>query len=87
MLAKAVPVERRLVDTWQPPPYEWAPQTTLSCHHPEGSSWIKSDDCRLTTDPYWVAKAAEKAAQPTGEYAPEEMAERLDTVLGEGSPF
>lgn len=47
MLSKAEPVVRTSVGTWQPPPYTWNPQTTLSCHHPEGRHWIKSDDCRI----------------------------------------
>jgi len=47
MLKTAVPVERTMVGTWQPPPYKWAPQTTLSCHHPEGAHWINRDDVRI----------------------------------------
>ena len=40
-------VTRTSVGTWQPPPYKWSPQQTLSCHHPEGLHWIDIDDCRL----------------------------------------
>jgi hypothetical protein len=59
LLANAKPVERTSVGTWQNPPYHWQPQQTLSCHHPEGRHWIKDDDPRLDTDPYWVAKRKE----------------------------
>lgn len=47
MLEKAKPVERTMVGVWQNPPYSWRPQTTLSCHHPEGSVWINRDDVRI----------------------------------------
>lgn len=47
MLADSKPVERTKVGVWQNPPYKWEPQTTLSCHHPEGSVWIKQDDVRI----------------------------------------
>lgn len=47
LLSKAETVERTQVGTWQEPPYTWCPQTTLSCHHPEGRHWIKADDCRI----------------------------------------
>jgi len=47
MLESAQPVERTKVGTWQNPPYQWHPQTTLSCHHPEGEHWIKIDDVRI----------------------------------------
>ena len=50
LLANAQPVQRTLVGVWQPPPYRWLPQTTLNCHHPEGSAWIKEDDPRTKED-------------------------------------
>jgi len=41
-------VKRTSVGTWQPPPYKWCPQTTLSCHTaPQGYHWIKRDDPRI----------------------------------------
>ena len=53
--AKATIVTRSSVGTWQPPPYQWNPQQTLSCHHPEGRHWLSKDDCRFKhnwkTDP------------------------------------
>lgn len=51
MLAKAQPVERTSVGTWQRPPYTWQPQTTLSCHHRDGEHWIKQDDPRIQPTP------------------------------------
>ena len=47
MLANAKPVQRTMVGVWQNPPYKWQPQATLSCHRPDGSVWIESDDCRI----------------------------------------
>lgn len=46
-LSSATVVERTRVGTWQTTPYTWQPQTTLSCHRPEGSVWIKEDDVRI----------------------------------------
>lgn len=40
-------VKRTRVGTWQNPPYKWNPETTLSCHHMEGQSWIQKDDVRI----------------------------------------
>ena len=40
-------VDRTKVGIWQNPPYVWKPQTTLSCHDPNGSVWIKQDDPRI----------------------------------------
>ena len=54
--ATATVVTRTSVGTWQPPPYKWMPQKTLSCHHPEGLHWIGKDDCRLVHN--WKAAAA-----------------------------
>jgi hypothetical protein len=50
-LSGAKPVERMRVGIWQNPPYRWSPETTLSCHHPEGSVWIEKNDCRVTIEP------------------------------------
>ena len=47
MLDSAEPVTRMNVGFWQNPPYYWNPEQTLSCHHPEGSVWIKREDCRV----------------------------------------
>lgn len=44
---KATVVQRTRVGIWQPPPYKWLPQNTLSCHHPSDSCWIKEDDPRI----------------------------------------
>lgn len=55
-LATAKIVERTSVGYFQNPPYEWNPQTTLSCHSPPGKAWIAEDDCRLTKNgaiDYW----------------------------------
>lgn len=40
-------VRRTAVGTWQPPPYQWMPQPTLSCHNRDGFTWIARDDVRL----------------------------------------
>jgi hypothetical protein len=40
-------VTRTRVGTWQNPPYTWQPEVTLSCHSPEGTTWIERDDPRL----------------------------------------
>ncbi len=40
-------VSRTRVGIWQNPPYQWQPQATLSCHQPDGSVWMKSDDVRI----------------------------------------
>ena len=47
MFASAEVVERQRVGTWQPPPYKWNPETTLSCYHGEGCSMLPKDDCRI----------------------------------------
>lgn len=46
-LDSAQPVVKTMVGVWQNPPYTWRPQTTLSCHRPDGSVWINSDDVRI----------------------------------------
>ncbi len=46
-LKTAQPVVMTMVGYWQPPPYTWHPQQTLSCHRPEGMAWISRDDVRL----------------------------------------
>lgn len=43
-------VTRAQVGTWQNPPYRWRPRRTLSCHRPEGLSWVQEDDCRVVDD-------------------------------------
>lgn len=49
-LKSAELVERTRVGWWQNGPYEWRPETTLSCHHAPGQfAWIKRDDVRLRT--------------------------------------
>lgn len=40
-------VHRTQVGTWQKPPYRWNPQLTLSCHQPDGTHWITSNDPRI----------------------------------------
>ncbi len=47
MFKTAKVVERMRVGTWQNPPYVWTPQKCLSCFHPEGSSMLPKDDCRV----------------------------------------
>jgi hypothetical protein len=43
-------VQRTKVGTWDTPPYVWKPETTLSCHSPEGKHWLEKDDVRLVRD-------------------------------------
>ena len=57
MLEKSTVVERMKVGTWQNPPYYWAPEQTLSCHHMDGMHWIKREDVRVKERP---------ASPPTG---------------------
>ena len=47
LYASAKVVVRSSVGTWEPPPYTWLPQKTLSCHHPEGLHWLDKNDCRF----------------------------------------
>jgi hypothetical protein len=47
---KAEVVTRTKVGYWQPPPYRWEPQVTLSCHRPEGYAWIEQNDVRIQKD-------------------------------------
>ena len=49
-LNSAEPVTRTRIGIWQAPPYDWRPEPTLSCHHPEGSVWIGRDDPRLKSN-------------------------------------
>lgn len=46
-LGRAEKVKRTKVGIWQNPPYQWQPQSTLSCHEPQGMTWIKQDDPRI----------------------------------------
>ena len=45
--ANAKVVQRQRVSTWQPPPYEWSPETRLSCYSPDGFSMLPRDDSRI----------------------------------------
>jgi hypothetical protein len=47
MFAKAKVVQATQVGSFQEPPYKWNPQTTLTCHAPDGRHWLEHDDCRF----------------------------------------
>lgn len=51
-------VERLRVGIWQPPPYEWWPETCLSCFRPDGFVMLERDDARVI-DPVKTEGATE----------------------------
>lgn len=47
MFARAKVVQLQRVGTWQPPPYEWHPETRLTCYHADGSAMLRQSDPRI----------------------------------------